>query len=67
MAQKRKLGPKGKPASPVRTGGAVGDDAMAEMEAWNQAGAGVDEDAVKDVGSMPNETVMRDEQPDKLR
>ncbi len=67
MAQKRKLGPKGKPASWVRSGGAVGDDAMAKMEAWNQDGCGVDEDAVEKVSGMPNERVMRPEKKGKLR
>lgn len=67
MAQKRKLGPKGKPASWVRTGGAVGDDAMAKMEQWNQDGAGVDEDRQSVVSNMPNESVMRPEKKGKLR
>ncbi len=67
MAQKRKLGPKGKPASWVRTGGAIGDSAMEKMETWNQDGAGVDEDAEHSVGGMPNEGVMRPEKKGKLR
>ncbi len=67
MAQKRKLGPKGKPASWVRSGGAIGDDAMAKMEEWNQGGAGVDEDAVEDVGAMPNEAILRPMKKGKLR
>ncbi len=67
MAQKRKLGPKGKPASWVRSGGAIGDDAMAKMEDWNQSGAGVNEDDVKSVGVMPNESVCRPEKKEKLR
>ncbi len=68
MAQKRKLGPKGADkASWVRSGGAIGDDAMAKMEAWNQAGAGVNEDDVKAVCDMPNEDVMRPEKKDQLR
>lgn len=67
MAQKRKLGPKGKPSSWVRSGGAIGDDAMAKMETWNQDGAGVNEDDVKSVGSMPNDPVMRPEKKEKLR
>jgi hypothetical protein len=55
MAQKRKLGPNGKPASWVRTAGAVGDDSMAKMESWNQAGAGVDEDDVGRLVVLANE------------
>jgi len=67
MAQKRKLGPKGSPAPYVRTGGAIGDDAMAEMEKWNQDGCGVDEDVIDSVGSMPNDPVMRPMRKGKLR
>ncbi len=67
MTQKRKLGPKGKPASWVRSGGAIGDDAMAKMEEWNRDGAGVDEDAVDAVGAMPNDPVMRPMKKAKLR
>lgn len=67
MAQKRKLGPKGKPASWVRSGGAIGDDAMVKMEEWNRDGAGVDEDVVPAVSNMPNERVMGSEKKDKLR
>ncbi len=67
MTQKRKLGPKGKPATFARVGGAVGDDSMAQMEAWNQAGAGVDEDAVEAVGGMPNDAIMRPMKKGKLR
>ncbi len=67
MAQKRKLGPKGKPASWVRSGGAIGDDSMSKMETWNQDGCGVDEDDVKAVGGMPNDSVMRPEKKGKLR
>lgn len=67
MAQKRKLGPKGKPAKWVRSGGAIGDDAMEKMESWNQDGAGVDEDDVEAVCDMPNERVMRPEKKAKLR
>lgn len=67
MAQKRKLGPKGKPASWVRTAGATGDDSMAQMEEWNRAGAGVNEDEVPGVGAMPNDRVMRPEKKGKLR
>lgn len=67
MAQKRKLGPKGKPASWVRSGGAIGDDAMARMEEWNQSGCGVDEDVEHVVGKMPNDRVMRPEKKEKLR
>lgn len=67
MAQKRKLGPKGKPASWVRTGGAIGDDAMAKMEEWNRDGAGVDEDVVVPVGKMPNDRIMKPENKAKLR
>lgn len=67
MAQKRKLGPKGKPAQWVRTAGATGDPTMADMEAWNQAGAGVDEDDETAVDNMPNESVMRPMNKAKLR
>lgn len=47
-------GPKGKPASWVRTAGATGDGSMAAMESWNVAGAGVDE-GEECVDVMPNE------------
>lgn len=67
MAQKRKLGPKGKPAAWVRTSGATGDDSMERMEKWNHDGCGVDEDDVKFVRSMPNEGVMRPMKKEKLR
>lgn len=67
MAQKRKLGPKGKTASWVRSGGAIGDEAMEKMEAWNHDGAGVDEDDVHIVHDMPNERVMRPVKKEKIR
>lgn len=67
MAQKRKLGPKSRPASWVRSAGAIGDDSMARMEEWARNGAGVDEDDVDAVGKMPNERVMRPMKKSKLR
>lgn len=50
----KRQGPKGKPASWVRTAGATGDDSMSRMEKWNTDGAGVDE-TERSVGKMPNE------------
>lgn len=58
MAKQKKLGPKSEPAKWVRSGGAIGDTAMDELESWTRNGAGVDE-SEENVGSMPNERVMR--------
>lgn len=60
--------PPKKPAPYTRTksGGAVGDSSMAEMEEFMQSGSGVDE-TVKAVGDMPNESIMRPEDNSHLR
>lgn len=49
----------------VRNGGAVGDPTMEEMNEFIMNGCGVNEDE-QDVGSMPNESVMRPENRSRL-
>lgn len=54
------------PYSHTKSGGAIGDNSMAESEAWHQKGCGVDE-TVHDVGAMPNASILSDEDVDHLR
>lgn len=61
----RKGLPKTAPQQKVRISSS-GDNSMEEAEAWTQSGSGVDE-TVHDVGSMPNDRVMHDEDPNHLR
>ena len=52
----KRQGPVGLKSEWARTGGAIGDNSMPEMEEWNKRGAGVSE-SEKEVGNMPNEGV----------
>lgn len=59
MAKPKRQPPRpAKKSSWVRTGGAVGDDSMDEMNKFIEDGCGVSEE-VSDVGCMPNDPVMR--------
>lgn len=59
-------GPVGGGPKWVRTGGAIGDEAMPKMEEWNKAGAGVSEEE-KCVGEMPNEGVELSQLKGRIR
>jgi hypothetical protein len=62
----KRQGPVGVKAGWCRTGGAIGDESMPEMEEFNKRGAGVDE-GEKEVGNMPNEGVHLSQLPNRIR
>lgn len=50
----------------VKRGGGIGDTTMEDAEKFDADGGGVDEN-VRNVGMMPNESVMKPEDLDHLR